>query len=254
MPYDEHDAFIAKVYDGDYTHFRTPSGDVDFYVEEARRSGGPVAEFGCGTGRILVPTAEIGIEIAGVDSSPAMLARARARLAGRDLPATLHEGDMRDFDLRRTFALVTIPFRAIAHVLDADGHVRLFRNMRNHLAPEGRLVFDFFQPNLKFLAEPREEKLDFEREEDGRKIRRFHSAVPHPWSQVTDVTFRWEIEDAGGAVEEHRVDFPMRWFYRFELEHVLARAGLVVESILGGFDGAPLGEDSREMIFVARAG
>jgi SAM-dependent methyltransferase len=247
MPYDGETA-ITRFYDGDYAHFRTPSGDVAFYVEEALRAQGPVLELGCGTGRVLVPTAEKGVEITGVDASEAMLARLRARLPGADV----HVGDLRDFDLKRRFALVTIPFRPIAHVLDAQDHVRVFANARRHLLPEGRLVFDFFHPKLAFLHAPRPEKLDFERTEGDTRIRRYSSTVPHPSRQVNDVTLRWEVEDASGGIERHETRFEMRWFYRFELEHVLARAGLRTEALYGDFDRSPLSDDSPEMIFLAR--
>jgi SAM-dependent methyltransferase len=248
MPYQGESA-IARFYDGDYAHFRTPSGDVAFYVEEAVRSKGPVLEFGCGTGRILIPTAARGIAITGVDASEAMVSQLRAKLPSADVRL----GDMRDFDAGRKFALVTIPFRPIAHILDADDHVRLFSNMRRHLAPSGRLVFDFFHPNLAYLAAPRPEKLDFERIDQGLKIRRYSSTVPHVARQVNDVTLRWEVEDSRGRIETEKSEFPMRWFYRFELEHLLARAGLAVEALYGNFDRSPLADGSPEMIFLARA-
>src|SRR5208282_1492497 len=55
--------------------------DVEFYVAEAQASGGPVLELGCGTGRVLLPTARAGLEITGLDASVNMLERCRARLA-----------------------------------------------------------------------------------------------------------------------------------------------------------------------------
>lgn len=248
MAYDGESA-IARFYDGDYDHFRTPSGDVAFYVDEAVRSGGPVLEFGCGTGRVLVPTAAKGIAITGVDASETMLSRLRTKLPKPDV----HVGDMRDFDAKRRFALVTIPFRPIAHVVETKDHVRLFANMRRHLAPGGRLVFDFFHPKLAMLAAPQPEKLGIDRVEGGKRIRRYWSAVPHVSRQVNDVTLRWEIEDAEGRIEHASTRFEMRWFYRFELEHVLGRAGLEVEALYGNFDRSPFSDDSAEMIFVARA-
>jgi SAM-dependent methyltransferase len=90
-------------------------GDVAFYVGEARSAGSPVLELGCGTGRILIPTAEAGVEVVGLDASPDMLAIARNKL--ERLPAHVHkrvqlrEGDMRDFALHSRFLLVTIPYR-----------------------------------------------------------------------------------------------------------------------------------------------
>jgi len=239
---------ISRMYDGDYDLRRTPSGDVDFYVEEAKRSRGPIAEFGCGTGRILVPIHDAGIEAVGVDLSPAMLEQAREKRENLEL----HVGDMRDFGIGREFALVTIPFRALSHVIEAEDHRKVFANMRRHLAPEGRLVFDVFQPNPAYMVEPKQDVLDFEREEQGQKIRRYFSVRSHKSRQVNDVVFRWEIEAPDGSVEELREEFPMRWFSRFELEHALARAGLEVEQLWGDFKRGELEDDSPEFIFVAR--
>jgi SAM-dependent methyltransferase len=247
MPY-EGESAITRFYDGDYAHFRTPSGDVAFYVEEALRAKGPVLELGCGTGRVLIPTAEKGVRITGVDGSEAMLARLRARLPKADV----HVGDLRDFDLKRRFALVTIPFRPIAHVLDAADHVRVFENVRRHLAPEGRLLFDFFHPKLAFLTAPRPEKLDFERAEGDLRVRRYSRTTPHVSRQVNDVTLRWEVEHRDGRIEREESRFEMRWFYRFELEHLLARAGFRDVTIYGDFERRPFAADSPDLVAVAR--
>lgn len=248
MPYRGEYSTIVRMYDGDYAKLRTPCGDVDFYVEEAKRCGGPVVEFGCGSGRILIPTVLAGIEAVGVDSSAAMLAQARANHEGLEL----HLGDMRDYDLGRKFKLVTIPFRALSHVEEADDHLRVFENMRRHLDADGRFVFDVFQPSYKHLSEPARDFLGIEREEDGKKIRRYHTSVPHAETQILDVTMRWEVEDASGEIEEFSESFTMRYFFRFELEHALARAGLEVEALWGDFDRSPFGEGSPDMIFVCR--
>src|SRR6266566_6043139 len=88
-PYDD----IARIYD---PWSRSVTEDVPFYLEEARRSGGPVVELGVGTGRIAVPIACDGIRVIGVDSSQAMLdvCARRAALAGVQLD--LRVGDLRE--------------------------------------------------------------------------------------------------------------------------------------------------------------
>lgn len=86
--------------------------DVAFFVELAQATGGPVLEAGCGTGRVLIPTARAGYEITGLDLSSAMLAVCRANLAAEPVEVQarvqLVEADMGDFDLGRTFGLITI--------------------------------------------------------------------------------------------------------------------------------------------------
>ncbi len=59
-------------------------GDVQFYVEEAAKAGSPVMELACGTGRVLIPVAQSGVEIVGVDRSEDMLGAAREKLASLD--------------------------------------------------------------------------------------------------------------------------------------------------------------------------
>ena len=86
---------IASFYD---PWSRSVTEDVGFYVDEALASGGPVVELAVGTGRIAVPIARAGIDVIGVDSSPAMLAVARAAAgegerAGRDDPVPTADDD-----------------------------------------------------------------------------------------------------------------------------------------------------------------
>src|SRR5206468_10764449 len=88
-PYDS----IAELYD---PWSASVVEDVAFYLEEARRSGGPVIELGVGTGRIAIPIAAEGIRVIGVDSSRGMLdvCARRAALAGVELD--LRAGDLRE--------------------------------------------------------------------------------------------------------------------------------------------------------------
>ncbi|MCI0585306.1 MAG: class I SAM-dependent methyltransferase [Planctomycetes bacterium] len=252
-PYD----LFAPLYDGDVEVLRASSGDVAFYVEEARRSRGPVLELACGTGRVLLPTARAGVEVVGLDASRAMLGRLRGKLAAEppEVRARVQvvEGDMVSSDLGRRFPLVTAPFRSIGHLLEVDAQVAAFENMRRHLATGGRLAFDFFHPDLGRLAAPQPERLDIERVEGGRRVRRFSSTIPRVARQILDLDVRWELETPRGKVEEVRISLSIRWFHRFEIEHLLARSGLLVEAIYGGFDRRPLADDSPEMVFLARA-
>src|SRR5262247_2576582 len=106
-------AFIADLYD-QVEPYRTRA-DIGFFVEAALASKGPVLEVGCGTGRVLIPTARAGANIVGLDLSERMLDECRKRLRAEQEPVQsrvrLVNGDMRGFDLGRTFDLVTVPFR-----------------------------------------------------------------------------------------------------------------------------------------------
>src|SRR5713226_4481605 len=55
--------------------------DLPFWINLARRTGGPVLEVGCGTGRVVIPLAESGAHVVGIDVSAAMLAIARDKVS-----------------------------------------------------------------------------------------------------------------------------------------------------------------------------
>lgn len=150
--------FLAEFYDS-VVPYRERQ-DVDFFVEMAQRSGGPVLELGCGTGRVLIPTAKSGIEIVGLDASPLMLSVCREKLlsdskhVGSKVTG-LVQGDMRAFELGRRFSLVTIPFRPFQHLLTVEDQMSCLENIRKHLVAGGKLVLDVFNPSLPHLADER---------------------------------------------------------------------------------------------------
>ena len=61
-----------------------------------------------------------------------------------------------------------------------------------------------------------------------------------------------EVDENGLVVRRYYKPLKLRWMYRYETEHLLARSGFAVETLYGGFDRRPFDEDSREMIWVAR--
>ena len=78
---------LASHYDTGYCS-KQDLVDVPFYVDVARKSGGPVLEIACGTGRVLLPIAREGIEIEGVDNSESMLTHSPAQSGARAARST----------------------------------------------------------------------------------------------------------------------------------------------------------------------
>src|ERR1044071_8556452 len=106
---------IAEIYD---PWSRSVTEDVDFYVERALASGGPMVELAVGTGRIAIPVARAGVRVIGVDSSPAMLtvARKAAEEAGVVHQLDLRVGDLREPPVSERVPLVVCPFRSLLHM------------------------------------------------------------------------------------------------------------------------------------------
>jgi len=252
--------FVAEFYDH-VVPYRDRQ-DVSFWVDMARESGGPVLEIGCGTGRVLIPTARADIEIVGLDLSTQMLAVCRRRLSEESADvqsrATLVQADMRDFDLGREFSLITTPFRPFQHLLTVDDQLACLRSVHRHLAANGRFILDLFNPRLERLIddsylEERDEEPPFTLP-DGRTVVRFHRVASRDLlNQTQQVELIYHVTHPSGRQERLVHAFPMRYLFRFEADHLLARCGFAVESIYANFDKSPYGSEyPGELVFVAR--
>jgi len=254
--------FIAELYD--YVEPYRTRADVAFFVDAARAAGSPVLELGCGTGRVLVPTARAGVDIVGLDGSPRMLDVCRRRLEAEPdavrARVRLVDGDMRRFDLGATFSLVTIPFRPFQHLITVDDQLSCLAHVRQHLLPGGTLVFDVFNPMLEAIAKP-DDGAEAGGEPafvtpDGRHVVRTHRRVAHDKAgQVQSLELIYHVTHADGRRERLVHAFDMRYFFRFEVEHLLARTGFEVRHVFADYDRSPVGSIyPGDLIFVARKG
>jgi len=256
----EYEPFLSEYYD--LVPAYTVRGDLDFYIDAARSAAGKVLELGCGTGRILIPTAEAGCEIAGLDISESMLKSCRKKLLEQpddvQKRVTIVRDNMTNFDLKERFSLITAPFRSFSHLIPVEEQLACLDCVKRHLLPGGRFVLELFQThpgriNDKVYLRESEDTPEFELP-DGRKLRRTNRVVAfHRAEQYNDVELIFYVTHPDGRTERLVQVFPFRYFFRYEVEHILARAGLEIVHLFGNFDRSPLTNDSPEMIFIAQA-
>jgi SAM-dependent methyltransferase len=222
-PYDA----IAELYD---PWSVSVTEDVGFYLEEARRAGGPVVELGVGTGRIAVPIAADGIRVIGVDSSPGMLdvCRRHAELAGVTLDLRL--GDLREPPVDERVPLVICPFRSYLHLHTDAERVRAFNAARELLLPGGRFVFDVFAPGPDDVAATHDRWIE-------REPRIFERAVWDTDARTLTLSVRGESGET---------TMTLAWLEPDDWRRLLERAGFEVEACYGWFDRRPYagGEDT----------
>lgn len=234
--------------------FRTRSGDVDFYRSLARESGGPVLELGCGTGRVLLPIAREGIACTGLDPSEAMLEEFRRKGLPQNLK--LVRARMQDFDLGTDrFPLIFSAFRAFQHLLTVEDQLACLAAVRRQLAPSGAFAFDVFAPKLDRIAQMEEKEFEEARWREGveTEIVRFTSVRRDPVRQVSEIVFRYERQRPGSPPESETFRTKMRHFFRYEIEHLLYRAGFGSVEVYGGFDRRPYDYYSGETVVIARS-
>ena len=237
---------------------RGVTGDVDFYMEQARKAGGKVLELGCGTGRITIPLAQEGIETTGLDLSTEMLARAeeKAKEHGVATGLKLLQGDMRSFDLGETFSLIMIPFRSFLHLLHISEQMKALTCIRKHLAPGGKFVMNVFVPKINHFYEENE-KMSLRgtfRLPSGEEVAMWDYTRYDHFQQLSEVTRTYERTNGQGLVTERVTGrFNLRYIFPAELHHLLRLNGFKVTQRYGSFAKTVFDASSSELIIVAEA-
>lgn len=243
-------AYYDKTYAG-----RT--NDVAFYRRVGLACGGPVLEYGVGTGRIALPLARSGVEVVGVDLSAPMLRALTERLREED-PAVRRRlrvvrGDMRRVRLRRRFPLVIAPFNAVLHLYTRQDVERFLACVRAHLTPRGRFIFDFSVPSPSDL--------------DADPNRRYGAPrIRHPTTgQLTRYTERFEYDPILQVLLVEMQFIPMdggpgwttplthRQFFPQEMEALLAYNGFADIEFAADFTEAAPDETTDSLIVTCRA-
>jgi SAM-dependent methyltransferase len=230
-----------------------PGGEqaVDFYRAEADRQAGCVLELGSGTGHKLIPIASDGHPCMGLELSPDMIAEAQRKADERGVEVEWLQGDMREFDLGRTFDLVFIAANSLLHLHEAEDLVSCLRSVRRHLAPGARLILDVFHPSVRMLAHA-----------DGVRRRRDALSFVDPERGVVRVDVA-ETYDAAAQVTrgkwyfstDSEADFlvaplEIRSIFPQEVPLLLSLGGLRVVERFGDWSRAPFTADSALQLYV----
>ena len=231
---------------------------IDFYLGLARAARGPVLDVACGTGRIMLPCLKAGLDVDGVDLFPSMLTRLREKAAAMGFNPTLHQADMASFRLPRRYALIMIPFNAFVHNLTTDDQLATLRTCRDHLQPGGLLAFDTAFPGPHWIGAPSGQRVlegEIPHPETGFPVRMWDTRTFDRVKQLQHSYNEVEMLDGKGRVVSVRPSkTTIRWIYKSEMELLLRLAGFVRWSILGGFDGRPLVNETDDMIVQAWTG
>jgi SAM-dependent methyltransferase len=247
----------------DLIHTGMP-GDVEFYVDHATRARGGVLELGVGTGRVAIPSVLAGADVTGLDNSYAMLVlcREKLRLAAPvrgNLSLVL--GDMTSFRFNGTFSCIMMPYRTFMHLLTQEEQRRCLDTVRAHLAEDGRVVMNTWEPKPLTLSRigcgPTSGKLKFAaryRLDDGAlTVLHFHAAsCDEPNQLLIEQHVIHEVGGDGKIMREAVLPLVRAWTTRREIEYLFRLCGLEVEALYGDFRRGPFTDESTEMIYVLR--
>ena len=210
----------------------TPVDQATAVLQELAGDG-PVLELAIGTGRVALPLAARGVDVAGIELSEAMLSRLRAKPGGTDIPVAV--GDMTSERVAGAFSLVYLVFNTIENVTTQAGQVAVFRNAAAHLRPGGCFLVECMIPDLRRLPEG-ERAVVFDASERHFGVDTYdvasQSLTSHHFTKRADGTW-----DYGAG--------PFRYVWPAELDLMAELAGLRLRERWGGWDRRPFDHASR---------
>ena len=207
---------------------------------ERLANGGPALELAIGTGRVALPLAARGIRVDGIDLSPAMVAKLRAKPGGDQLAVTM--GDFADVPVAGAYPLVYLVFNTLFNLLTQDEQVRCFMNVAAHLTEDGVFVVEAFTPT--YLTRLR----------DNQYVDAESIGVNEVWldvgrhDPVKQLLVESHVALSGAGVRVYPI--VCRYAWPSELDLMARIAGLRLKDRWGGWNGEPFTGDSRSHVSV----
>jgi len=254
---DDFSGFFAEFYD----ILHAGLGDVDAYIEYARKFGPRILELGSGTGRILVPLACAGFEVTGVDMSDDMITICRQKLELESSEvrarARIVKGNVIDLDLSDTFDLVIAPCNLINCLTGPNEGIALLRSARRHVRDGGMFILDNSIPDIPHMVK------------SNGVTRTFEFTHPLTGTTITDIftahyDFTLQLETDHIILEERDGDRLLRreectavetFYFPREIRMMLASAGFEIVHEQGSIvEDIPIDGNAGEMVFFCRKG
>jgi SAM-dependent methyltransferase len=234
------DEAVAKRYDATLAAMFDPvvlDPVVDFLADLAG-DGGKALELGIGTGRVALPLSQRGVEVHGIELSPAMVEQLRAKPGAGDIGVTI--GDFATTKVDGTFPLAYLVFNTITNLTAQDDQVECFRNVAAHLEPGGCFVIEVGVPDLRVLP-------------PGERTRVYTTTPTYiGFDEYTDIpnqilySHHWHV-DAGEAIVSSA---PYRYVWPSELDLMARLAGMTLRERWSSWTREPFTAESTSHVSV----
>lgn len=237
----------GRHYDLAYSSFKE---DIDFWVGQAKRYGGPVLEVACGTGRVAIPVAKEGFKVTGLDLAESMLEQARVNAEGEGLDIRWVQSDMRDFSLGACYPLIICPYQSMSRLLLLEDTEKCLVAVRDHLEVGGRFIMEVYNPSMEILNRPEDERspfLEYDHPDGIGTVQVEFSSRYNEAAQVLHLTLHYSIPGVPGEPTEHVSN---RMYFPQELNALLKYNGFEVEEKYGDFSGKAFESGDNHQIVV----
>lgn len=230
-----------------------PYWDQRFYEERLRANGGRALEIACGTGRLLLLLLRDGLEVEGLDTSPEMLDRLRAKARAMNLAPVLHQRPMQDFDLPGRYRTLFVPAGSFGMLIEADEIRAALASFLRALEPGGEVLIPVSEASAddEPIVDWRERRNVAVAEYGARLIAHERTAY-EDGGRLQHWMLRYTVERPGQPDEVFFREHRLRHYGRDEFRDLLAAAGFERVAVRRGYTEPESSDPDDDLVFSAR--
>jgi SAM-dependent methyltransferase len=247
-----------------WAKFNTDGPEIEYFRRRIERAQ-PVLDAGCGTGRLLVPWLQAGIDVDGCDVSPDMIDRCRERARREGFEPTLVVRALHELESPRRYrSIVVCGAFGLGSTRTQDEEA--LRRLRAALEPGGTVLLDNQVPYANAgtwarWAKPGRDELptdwsspepEWRRADDGSEYAlRSRILELDPLAQSMQLLMHASKRVGGHVVAEEEHGLSLRFYFRDELVLMLHRAGFASVRVEAGYTGGEPTPDDDFLVFIA---
>ena len=200
--------------------------EIGWYAGRLPRDRGPLLEAMAGSGRLLLPLREAGLNVHGVDSSEAMLAVCADRLAQAGLQTSLFRQDLAALNVPFRYGAAYIAAGAFQLIVDPVAAMKALARLRAHLVDPGLLLVDLLVP-AEALHRPGAPVIEVRTATlaGGAKIGRRSETRVDIDARRMDIAARYEMREGVKLVAREDETVARTWYDEEEIRAMLADSG-----------------------------
>lgn len=197
-------------------------GDIEYYYDHLKKCQGPILEAGVGTGRMMIPFIQKGLDVEGVDLSNEMLDQCRVNMNQAGVRGVLYQGDLTKLDLKKEYEAIMMPTGSFC-LLPRVIIKKVLNSFYNHLKNEGQLMIDIELP-MWFQSD--EVSVTDYPISDNEGLLFTSTAQEMNWhEQKVSYIHRYELIEKGVVQETEISNFTLYWYGIEEFKELLQQTG-----------------------------
>ncbi|MEP0911979.1 class I SAM-dependent methyltransferase [Leptolyngbya sp. GB1-A1] len=199
--------------------------DVPYFIQHLSQIDGRILEGMVGTGRLLIPLLEAGLNVEGIDASADMLTACKRNCAARGLKPALYQGSIENLDLPGKFSAIVVTFGSFMLLGNRTAAIAALQAFARHLEPNGKIFIDLELPVGSFKTENIVQQREPITCLDGSVIVMQTSSWIDWIAQVEHTLIRYEKWKHGKLIDTELQHLPLHWFGREEFMMCLRECG-----------------------------